>query len=319
MYRGKSIAVVVPCFKEETQIATVIETMPDIIDRIVIIDDASPDSTAEVVRGLQKDHERVELIVHPKNAGVGAAIVTGYQRAIEAGDDVAVVMAGDGQMPPDELPGLLDPVVDDACDYSKANRLASGEAWNQIPRKRYLGNAALSFLTKVASGYYHIADSQTGYTAITTDALKQLDLDAMYPRYGYPNDMLVRLNAARMRVMDVPSRPVYNVGEQSKLKIRRVLFTMSWLLYKRFWWRMGTLYVVRDFHPLVIFYTLGSVLLSIGTLAGFGLFVRFLQGHEITAGTAVLVSLLIQTGLLMSLFGMLFDYEHNRRLTPGAR
>ncbi len=316
MRGGKRIGVVVPAFKEETQITTVVETMPDFVDDIIVVDDCSPDDTAKVTRALQADHPTLRLIVHEENQGVGAAITTGYLDAIERGCEVIAVMAGDGQMPPDELSGICDPVISGEAEYAKANRLIAGEAWELIPRKRYLGNAVLSFLTKVASGYYNVVDSQTGYTAISAEALKAIDLKAMYPRYGYPNDMLVRLNVARARVRDVPSRPVYGVGEQSKLKVRKVLFTMSWLLLRRFWWRMGSLYIIRDFHPLVLFYTLGAFLAFWGLVLGLVVTGIWIAGGEVTGATAVLVSLLLQSGLLLTLFGMLFDFQHNRHLNP---
>jgi glycosyltransferase involved in cell wall biosynthesis len=321
MFEGKRIAVVVPAYQEETQIGGVIETMPDWVDHVLIVDDCSPDRTADIVRehlDAANGSGAVELIVHEKNQGVGAAIGTGYQRSLELGADVAVVMAGDGQMPPGELPDIVRPVTQGRCEYSKANRLVTGEAWELIPRKRYLGNAALSFMTKIASGYYRVADSQTGYTAISADALRRINLDAMYPRYGYPNDMLVRLNVIRARVIDVPSVPVYDVGEVSGLKIQKALFTMSWLLFKRFWWRLWNLYVVRDFHPLMLFYVLGIVMLTLGLVSGIAVTALVAGDGELSGPTAVLISVLVQSGLLLVLFGMLFDFEHNRSLTPDA-
>jgi glycosyltransferase involved in cell wall biosynthesis len=319
MFEGSSIAVVVPCYKEETQIRGVIETMPSFVDRIIIVDDRSPDGTADVVRECMRTHPNVELLIHEENRGVGAGIATGYKRALDLGMDVAVVMAGDGQMPPNELADIVRPVTSGQADYSKANRLVVQDAWATIPRARFLGNSMLSLLTKIASGYYQVADSQTGYTAITAAMLRRLDLDAMYPRYGYPNDMLVRLNVLRARVVDVASVPVYDVGEQSGIKIRRVLFTMSWLLLKRFVWRLWKLYVVRDFHPLILFYVLGIAMLAFGTLGGLGLVVANALGETVTGATAALVALLVQSGLLLTLFGMLFDFEHNRPLVSESR
>jgi hypothetical protein len=177
----------------------------------------------------------------------------------------------------------------------------------------------LSLLTKVASGYYQVADSQSGYTAIRVSMLRRIDLDAMYPRYGYPNDMLVRLNVERARVVDVASVPVYDVGEVSGLKIRRVLFTMSWLLLKRFVWRLWKLYVVRDFHPLVMFYVLGMLALVTGTISSLALIIYSLGPETVSGSTAVGASILLQSGLLLTLFGMLFDFEHNRPLVSESR
>jgi glycosyltransferase involved in cell wall biosynthesis len=319
MFEGSSIAVVVPCYNEETQILGVIETMPAFVDRIIIVDDRSPDATAEVVRAAMRTHPNVELLVHEENRGVGAGIATGYKRALELGMDVAVVMAGDGQMPPDELPDIVRPVTSGVADYAKANRLVTQDAWSTIPRARFLGNSMLSLLTKIASGYYQVADSQTGYTAITAAMLRRIDLDAMYPRYGYPNDMLVRLNVLRARVVDVASVPVYDVGEKSGIRIRRVLFTMSWLLLKRFVWRLWKLYVVRDFHPLVMFYVLGIVMLFGGIVSSIALALLAIGDGTVSGASAVAASILLQSGLLLTLFGMLFDFEHNRPLVSESR
>lgn len=319
MFEGSSIAVVVPCYKEETQIRGVIETMPAFVDRIIIVDDRSPDATVDVVRDCMLTDPRVELLIHEENRGVGAGIATGYKRSLDLGMDVAVVMAGDGQMPPNELADIVRPVTSGQADYSKANRLVGDKAWDTIPRKRFLGNSMLSLLTKIASGYYQVADSQTGYTAITADMLRRLDLDDMYPRYGYPNDMLVRLNVLRARVVDVASVPVYDVGEVSGLKIRRVLFTMSWLLLKRFVWRLWKLYVVRDFHPLVIFYVLGMVMFGLGLVSAITLAALAIGDGTVSGASAVAASILLQSGLLLTLFGMLFDFEHNRPLVSDLR
>ena len=160
---------------------------------------------------------------HENNQGVGAAIVTGYKRAIAEEMDVTAVMAADGQMDPDDLETLVHAIAVGECDYAKANRLFTGQAWNLIPHTRYLGNAALSLFTKVASGYWHVADSQSGYTAVSLEALKMLDLDRLYPRYGFPNDMLVHLNVWNRRVRDYPSRPIYGVGERSGIRLWRVV------------------------------------------------------------------------------------------------
>ena len=146
--------------------------------------------------------------------------MTGYLRAREERIDVTCVMAADNQMDPDELASLVGPVARGEVDYTKANRLITGEAWTLIPHSRYLGNAVLSLLTKIASGYWHVADSQAGYTALSLAALDRLDLERIYRRYGFPNDMLVHLNVVSAGVRDVPSRPIYGVGERSGIRIR---------------------------------------------------------------------------------------------------
>ncbi|MEP7223763.1 MAG: glycosyltransferase family 2 protein [Actinomycetota bacterium] len=312
MFEGKRVAVVVPAFDEERLVGETIRGIPDFVDRIYVIDDASGDGTTAQAEAV--GDPRVQLLRHAKNAGVGAAIATGYRRALEEEVDVACVMAADNQMDPAELQGLVEPVARGEVEYAKANRLVSGEAWKVIPRTRYLGNAVLSLLTKIASGYWHVADSQAGYTAVSLDALRRLDLDRLYPRYGFPNDLLVHLNLQNARVRDVPSRPIYDVGEQSGIKLRSVVPRISWLLFKAFWWRMGQKYVIRDFHPLVFFYSFGVLM----TLTGFTLGVieaaLRITGNQITTPTIVLVAVLLIAGLQMTLFAMWFDMEANKDL-----
>ena len=217
-------------------------------------------------------------------------------------------------MDPAELRALAEPVARGDVDYAKANRLVSGEAWKVIPHTRYLGNAVLSLLTKIASGYWHVADSQAGYTALSLAAIRRLDLDALYPRYGFPNDVLVHLNVQNARVRDVPSRPIYDVGERSGIRLRSVVPRISWLLFKRFWWRMGQKYVIRDFHPLVFFYVFGVLMLGLGIVLGLVELVLRIAGNAITTPTIVLVAVLLIAGLQMTLFAMWFDMEANKDL-----
>jgi hypothetical protein len=217
-------------------------------------------------------------------------------------------------MDPTELRELVEPVARGDVEYAKANRLVSGEAWNVIPRTRYLGNAVLSLLTKIASGYWHVADSQAGYTALSLTALRRLELDELYPRYGFPNDMLVHLNVQNARVRDVPSRPIYDVGESSGIRLRSVVPRISWLLLKGFWWRMGQKYVIRDFHPLVFFYAFGTLMLGVGFVLGLVELLLRIGGNAITPATIVLVAVLLIGGLQMTLFAMWFDMEANKDL-----
>ncbi len=305
------MAVVVPAYNEDALIGSTVEGIPSFVDRIIVVDDGSKDATAARAQNADK---RVEVISHEKNQGVGAAIVTGYKRAIANGVDVTAVMAADGQMDPDDLETLVRAVALGETDYAKANRLFTGQAWQLIPRTRYLGNAALSFLTKIASGYWHVADSQSGYTAVNLETLKLLDLDRVYRRYGFPNDLLVHLNVFNRRVRDYPSRPIYGVGERSGIRLRHVVPKISWLLLKGFFWRMGQKYVIRDFHPLILFYTLGGLLFGVGMALGIAeVILRFL-GNPITSASIVLVALLLISGLQLLLFAMWFDMESNKDL-----
>ena len=312
MLEGQRVAVVVPAFDEERLVGETIRAIPDFVDRVYVVDDASTDATFAAAEAVADP--RVRLVRHPSNQGVGAAIVTGYRQAREEEIDVTCVMAADSQMDPSELQELAGPVARGEVEYAKANRLVSGEAWTAIPRTRYLGNAVLSLLTKIASGYWHVADSQAGYTALSLGALRRLDLGRLYPRYGFPNDMLVHLNIQNASVRDVPSRPIYDVGERSGIRLRSVVPRISWLLFKGFWWRMGQKYVIRDFHPLVFFYVFGVLMLSVGFVLGLVELVLRIAGNAITPASIVLVAVLLIAGLQMTLFAMWFDMEANKDL-----
>ena len=314
MYRNKRIGIVVPAYNEETQIERTVQTMPDYVDRIIVIDDMSKDRTVEIVEHLEKEDNRVLLIKHLTNGGVGKAIGTGYIWCRENDIDIAVVMAGDGQMDPDDMPGLLDPVVEDRSDYTKGNRLITGEAWKTIPHLRYLGNSVLTFLTKIASGYWHVTDSQTGYTALNRKALCLLPLEDIYPRYGMPNDFLVTCNIYNMRVTDVPIKPVYDIGEKSGIRITKVLFSLPLLLLRLFFRRMVQKYIIRDFHPLVLFYIFGFFLFLLDIPLIIRLLYLWASTSYIPKINALAILFCTFIGMQSILFAMLFDMEANRGL-----
>jgi len=315
MYKGKIICVVIPAYNEEKLIGRVIETMPEFVDKIVVVDDKSTDGTVSIVQKyVEKIGDRLVLIPRKVNQGVGASIVRGYKWARHYKMDITVVMAGDAQMDPEDMPALLDPIVRDEADYTKGNRLFSGRAWEMIPKLRYLGNSALSLLTKIASGYWHVADSQTGYTAITLDALHSVSLNHIYKRYGMPNDLLIQLNVANCRVKDVPIKPVYNVGEKSGIKIKKVIFTISWLLFKRFFWRLKEKYVIRDFHPLILFYLLSFLLLTLSLVLFLRMIGVWLISGAIPAINALSWMFSFSIGLQSMFFAMWFDMDYNKKL-----
>jgi glycosyltransferase involved in cell wall biosynthesis len=314
MYKTKKIGVVIPAYNEETQIRHVIETMPDFIDQIIIVDDNSKDKTIDVIKDCQKINPRITLIRHSVNKGAGGAMVTAYNYVKDQDIDVAVRMDGDGQMNPDDLPALLDPVVEGRADYSKGNRLFTGEAYQKIPKIRYFGNAFLSLFTKIASGYWHVADSQSGYTAINKKALQLIDWDKLYTWYGHPNDILVRLNVLNFRVTDVPVAPIYNIGEKSGIKIGRAIFKIGWLLIKLFFWRMKEKYIIRDFHPLVFFYMQGIFFFILTVLLFIRLFIIWGMTGHIPKINALAAMFSFVSASLFTLFAMWFDMEANKDL-----
>lgn len=315
MYQDRKICVVVPCYCEETQIGKVITTMPDFVDKIVVIDDASPDSTSEVVKSYLPNNPRLVLLRHQTNQGVGGAIATGYEWARDNNYDVACVMAGDAQMDPADLPAILDPVVNGEADYTKGNRLFTAESFRKIPKVRYFGNSILSLLTKIASGYWHIADSQSGYTAINRRGLEFVQWPLMYKRYGQPNDLLVRLNVFNLKVRDVMIKPVYNVGEKSGIRLWKVVPRVSLLLLKLFLWRIKEKYIIRDFHPLVFFYFFGFVF-SLFSVLLFGRVFYFwwILGEPIPPINALAAMFSFVSATQFVLFAMWFDMEINKDL-----
>ncbi len=363
MLHNKTIAVVVPCYNEETQIGMVIETMPDFVDRIIVINDKSTDATEKVVKDyiakvgkseikidsilnkvkpnrynranvvvqdLQKkeieyytphqivnedyENNRIVLINHLENAGKGAGIATGYKWAKDHGIDCTATMDGDGQMDPDELQSLCEPVVLEGIDYVKGNRLIHRSALLVIPKIRYLGNSILSILTKLASGYWHVSDTQTGYTAISNKALNSIRLYDIYKSYGYPNDMLVKLNIAFCTIREVEIKPIYDVGEQSKMKIFKVIPKISWLLLKSFYKRLWVKYLFRDFHPLFILYHLAFLLGIFLIPVTIRIISDLASGRSLTYQILTIFVFLFISFFQFLLFAMWMDIQDNERL-----
>ena len=317
MFEGRTVIVVVPAYNEAKLIDRVLDTMPAFVDRVIVVDDASTDVTGELLLAARaRFGPRLMVIRHERNGGVGAAIVTGYRAALQEGPETGLVavMAGDAQMDPEDLPRLHVPLVLDQADYTKGNRLFTGEAWQIIPRHRYLGNAVLSFLTKIASGYWHVADSQSGYTVIQMQALRVLQLERLYRRYGFPNHLLVELNNYNFRVRDVPIRPVYNIGETSGMRIPAVIPTLGWLLIKCYFWRMKEKYIIRDFHPLIFFLVFGLFLTFGGLALGIVLLVLRYHTGALSPNAVIFDAFCTIMGMQMLFFAMWMDMEHNKGL-----
>jgi glycosyltransferase involved in cell wall biosynthesis len=274
MYKGHTVAVVIPAYNEGQFVGGVIDTLPDIVDRAYVIDDHSRDDTWDAIRrhtaaanrvrqplradGGADATEFVTAIRNERNRGVGYSITTGYRRALADGIDVVAVMNGDGQMDPDVLPRILDPVVDGVADYAKGNRLRENPRRLGMSAWRLFGNWTLTFLSRVSSGYWHVSDSQNGYTAISRQALETIDLDSLYERYGFLNDILVKLNVHGLRVADV-SHPARYGDERSGISYPSFISSVSMLLLRNFVWRLTRKYVVDRFHPTVLCYALGGV------------------------------------------------------------
>jgi glycosyltransferase involved in cell wall biosynthesis len=314
MYLDKRIGVVVPAYNEENLIGQTLTSIPELVDKIIVVNDASTDNTSAIIKEMAEKDKRIFLIEHSANQGVGAAIVSGYKKARDLKIDVTVVMAGDAQMDPRDLIPIIEPVADGSADYTKGNRLFYGDAWNMIPHYRYLGNSFLSLMNKIASGYWHIADSQSGYTAISLIALQRINLDKIYKGYGMPNDLLIKLNLHDFRVRDIHIRPVYNVGEKSGIKLMHVIPKISWILFKGFWQRLFFKYVIKDFHPLIFFYILSFILLSASVPLSIRLFYIWAVMGDMPDMTAMALVFTLISGLQTLFFGMWFDMEYNKDL-----
>ena len=364
MINGKTVCVVVPAYNEEQQILKVVDTMPDFVDRIVVVNDRSKDNTLQVLLDKQKTmpevavlagpnapapaqteidymradrvHEEIlarqskkhtrrevlsapdkKLVVvnHLDNGGVGAAIASGYLWAREHHMDCTAVMAGDGQMDPGELSSICTPVVEEGIDYVKGNRLRHPAALSVVPPTRMFGNSVLSILTKVATGYWKVSDTQTGYTAISLGALRAIKLNDIYPRYGMPNDMLVKLNMINATLREVIIKPVYDVGEQSKMKVYKVIPKISWLLFKGFWYRIVMKYLVKEFHPLFLLYIVGHLSLLVGGLyLGKITYLWITRIRDINELTILAFLFTFLFGFQSLLFAMYMDIQDNERL-----
>lgn len=257
---------------------------------------------------------RIILIRHTKNSSVGAAIATGYRWCRDHGIDCTAVMAGDGQMDPDELERICKPVVEDNVDYVKGNRLSHRSAFFVVPKIRYFGNSILTLLTKIASGYWRVSDTQTGFTAIHLNALSAIRIHDIYKSYGCPNDILVKLNIAFCTIKEVPIKPIYQVGEKSKMKIFKVMPKISWLLFKLFWKRLYVKYLFRDFHPLFLLYHLGFSLLIVNIPFAVDVLKAFPLDSPLDIQTLLIFMFLSISGFQALFFAMWMDMMDNDRL-----
>lgn len=310
MYKGLKVSLIIPAHNEEKLIGPTITNVPEAIDKIYAIDDCSTDKTAEIVKN--STDKRVELIQHKFNRGVGNAIITGYKKSAEEGYDVAVVIGGDNQMDLADLSNFLEPFVKDEADYVKGNRfIGKGSAFKVMPKKRFFGNSILSLLTKWASGYWKIFDTQDGYTAISKKVIETIDWSKAWGGYGYPSDWLIYFNAYNLRVKDVPRRAVYLSEErQSQIKIGKYIIKMLPLFIRRFFWRLKTKYFYQQFHPLILFYLFSFILLPIGFLLGGWIVYKAILG-PISINQVVLCALFLITGFQSFLFAIFFDMQAN--------
>jgi dolichol-phosphate mannosyltransferase len=311
VFKNTIIHVVIPAYNEERFIGRVLDTVPEFVDKIIVIDDSSSDNTFHVATA--SSDPRVVALKTPANCGVGGAMKLGYQKGLELGGQVLVKMDGDGQMAPEELASLLDGIIEKGYDYAKGNRFLHSDAINQMPTVRIIGNIVLTFLTKAASGYWHIFDPQNGYTAIRADAARSIGLEHLDQRFFFENDMLVRLNIHNFRVIDVAIPARYG-EEASHLRISSILLSFPPLLLRRFVYRVVQKYILRNFSPVALFLLVGAPLFFWGFLFGVYLWTRsMVTGEPTLTGSIMLALLPIVLGFELMLQAIVLDIQETPR------
>jgi glycosyltransferase involved in cell wall biosynthesis len=311
VYKGLRIFVVIPCFNVERHVAAVVASVPDYVDGIVAVDDASTDSTGSVLRGLADT--RLGVVSHERNQGVGGATISGFCRASDAGADILVKVDGDGQMDLSKLPALLDPIAEESYDYAKGNRLLAEASLSAMPRTRLLGNFGLTFLTKLASGYWQVVDPQNGFVAISAKAWNMIDRNRLARGYFFENDMLVSLNILRARVRDV-TMPARYGDEVSNLRVRSVMPSFALLLLRRTIHRFYMKYVLRDFSPIALFVFAGLPLFVWGILFGAFEWIDHARRDVVTpTGTVMLSVLPLLIGFELLLQALVLDIQDTPR------
>ena len=315
MYKNNTICAVVPAYNEEKLIEETLIGILDCktdIDKIYVVDDKSTDKTMEKIKKFKEEKDKnnkIYIIHHERNGGVGAAIISGYKQALKDRIDISVVMAGDHQMDPSQLPRMIKPIISGRVDYTKGNRLLSREYRKGMSKWRFVGNSLLTLLTKIASGYWQIMDPQNGYTAISRNLLERLNLDNIYKRYGYCNDLLVKLNTLNAVVLDI-SMPARYGRERSGINYIAYIHKVSYLLLKDFFLRLMMKYGILSFHPLLGFYLFGIIMTPVGLMLAFDVFYgKFISHTPVSQNFPLLAAFLLIIGIQFILFAMLFDME----------
>jgi glycosyltransferase involved in cell wall biosynthesis len=310
MYRNKKIAVSIPAYNEEKLIEATIKSVPDYVDFIVPVNDASKDRTWEIVKAIQSP--RVHPVNALENGGVGASILAAHKQAIELGADIMVVMAGDNQMDPTEMPKLLDQMIDHDYDYVKGNRFIHARELKKMPLYRLLGNIFMSIMIKLASGYWSVSDPLNGYTALKADTFKSLNLDNIQKRYDFELSMLNELSFNDAKVKDVFIPAVYknekstiNSGLNKGTEIRALK-----AIVKGFLRRIFIKNTLLNLSPVAIFYIVGTVLFVFGLISSVALAIYSIGERSPSAATAVLVVPSLIVGIQLLLQAVLVDIQN---------
>ncbi len=307
------IATIIPAFRVERDIEAVLHSIPSYIKHIIVVDDASPDSTADLVTAVAQKDKRIVLIRHAKNQGVGGAMVTGFQKALELGAQIAVKLDGDGQMSPEYIPSLLTPLIQGKADYAKGNRFRDFVSLRKMPFIRRIGNLGLSFLTKAATGYWNIFDPTNGFFAVRSEILAQLTFEQIDKRYFFETSMLANLYLLNAFVLDVPIPAQYG-KETSNLSIRRTLFEFPVKLLGILLRRILLKYYIYDFSMISLYIITGIPLLLFGfTFGSIKWFEYASRNIPAPTGTVMLPTLSVILGIQIILSAIEIDMNSNPR------
>lgn len=297
-----NIAIVIPAYRVEHNLAAVLREIPDFIKHIIVIDDASPDAAFDLVSGAAKADRRIILIRHEHNQGVGGAMLTGFYKAIELESQIVIKLDGDGQMDSAYIPALITPLIEGKADYVKGNRFRNFESLQQMPFIRRVGNLGLSFLTKAATGYWNVFDPTNGFFAVHTKILTQLPLDKIDRRYYFETSMLSHLYLLDAFVLDVPIPARYR-GEISSMSIQRILFEFPVKLTRTLFRRIILRYFIFDFSMMSVYLLTAIPLLLFGLIFGITKWIHYANlGIPAPTGTVILptLSVILAIQILLS-------------------
>ncbi len=301
------LAVVIPAYHVQDEIEAVLHSLPDYLRTIIVVDDASPDETAQLVQVLSKQDKRIRLVQHTYNQGVGGAMISGFRKALELGAQVVVKIDGDGQMDPVHLPELVTPVLQGKADYAKGNRFRDFDSLRRMPLIRRIGNLGLSFLTKAATGYWNCFDPTNGFFAIRGEVLARLPLERIDRGYFFETSMLAHLYLLEAFVLDVPIPARYR-GERSSLSVRRVLFEFPIKLLATYMRRILLRYFLFDFSMMSIYLLTGLPLLLFGLIFGSLKWAQYARlGVAAPTGTVILPTLALILGIQILLSAIEID------------
>lgn len=310
-----TISVVIPAFKVSKHLGNLLPRIGNEITNVIVIDDFCPEGSGEIAQDLSKKDPRISVIFHERNMGVGGAVKSGYAQALALESDIIVKLDGDGQMNPEDILTLIDPILKESADYTKGNRFYDVEAILKMPKIRILGNLVLSFISKLSTGYWMMFDPNNGFTAISSKTLRSVPLQKIDDRYFFESDILFRLNLIRANVVDVSLPAIYG-SEVSNLSVTRALFEFLYKHNRNFWKRIVYSYFLREFTLASIEFLLGLLLLTFGI--GFGLFNYInsqINNIATPTGTLILIALSVLSGLQF----LLGFFSYDIQISPNSR